>query len=206
MTLRLVTASALAAALLSGCAVTVGPPTSPAAPASANPATPATPASPATPATPASPVETAGQAPVEPPSGDRTWAYELVDSATRPAEATSARIRGTSDTYPNSTSLWVGCDGAADEVILATDGTYKRLFGHLGMRDNVPAGLVVHTLVLVDGNPVQNIQLDADDSGAVEVNVVLTGVQRVTFQSQAVKGSCGSSNESYVVLGDGYVE
>ncbi len=201
MTLRLVTASALAAVLLSGCAVTIGPSDSPAAPP---PAEPASPASPATPAQPASPVATESPSPTE--QGPRTWTHELVESATRTAEATSARIRGTSDTYPNSTSLWVGCEGVADEVTLATDGRYKRLFGHLGLREDVPAGLVVHTLVSVDGKPVQNIQLDADDSGAVEVNVVLNGVERVTFQSQAVEGECGSSDESYVVLGDGYVE
>ncbi|MGC3952843.1 MAG: hypothetical protein QM804_01065 [Propionicimonas sp.] len=203
MTLRLVTASALAAALLSGCAVTIGPSSSPATPLPASPASPATPATPAEPASPATPV---GQStPAEQPA-ERTWTYDLVVSSTRPAEATSAQLRGTSDAYPNSTSLWVGCEGVADEVVLATNGRYKRLFGHLGLRADVPAGLVVHTLVSVDGKPVQNIQLDADDANAVEVNVVLTDVQRVTFQSQAVKGQCGSSEESYVVLGDGYVE
>ena len=194
MTLRLVTASALAAALLSGCAVTVGPTTTPDAPTAES--------------TPG-PVETTTQPPTQPssePAADRTWTYDLVDSATRPAGATSAQLKGTTDSYPNSTSLWVGCEGAADEVTLATKGQYKRLFGHLGLRDSVPAGIVVHTLVLVDGQPVQNIQLDSDDPAAVEVNVVLTGVQQVTFQSEAVAGQCGESDDSYVVLGDGYVE
>ncbi len=173
MTLRLVTASAFTALLLSGCAVTIGPSTAPAS----------------------------GE-----PAAARTWTYELVDSATRPAGATSARIKGTADTYANSTSLWVGCEGVADEVVLATDGRYQRLVGHLGLRDDAPAGLVVHTLVSVDGRPVQNVQLDSDDPSAVEVNVVLTGVQQVTFQSQAVAGQCSPSDDSYAVLGDGHVE
>lgn len=181
MTLLRVTASALAAVLLSGCAVTIGPSATP---------TPV----------PGQP-ERSGQ-----PAAEHTWAYELVDSATRPADATSARLKGTSDTFAHSTSLWVGCDGAADEVVLATGGRFRQLFGHLGLRDNAPAGLVVHTLVSVDGRPVQNVQLDSDHPSAVELNVVLTGVQRVTFQSEAVEGECSTSDDSYAVLGDGFVE
>ena len=136
---------------------------------------------------------------------NRTWTHGLVAAATRPAAATSANVKG-GGSYPNSTSLWVGCEGAPDEVTLAVNGQYKRLFGHLALREGVPSGLVVHTLILVDGSPVQNVQLDSGDPHAVEVNVVLTGVKQVTFSSEAVAGQCAASDESYAVLGDGYVE
>ena len=190
MTLRLVSAGMAAVLLLTGCAVSVGAPT----PDATQPTVAPSPEPPAS-----QPTESAAPA-------TRTWTYELVDAATRPAEATSAQLKGTADTYPDSTSLWVGCEGTPDEVTLATNGQYKRLFGHLGLRADVPAGIVVHTLVLVDGDPVQNIQLDSDDPAAVEVNLVLTGAQQVVFRSEAVAGECGESAESYVVLGDGYVE
>lgn len=190
MTLRLVSAGMAAVLLLTGCAVSVGAPT----PDATQPTVAPSPEPPAS-----QPSESAAPA-------TRTWTYELVDAATRPAEATSAQLKGTTDTYPDSTSLWAGCEGVPDEVTLAVNGQYKRLFGHLGLRADVPAGIVVHTLVLVDGDPVQNIQLDSDDPAAVEVNLVLTGAQQVVFRSEAVAGECGESAESYVVLGDGYVE
>lgn len=199
-----VLASAMVAALLTGCTITVGGAPSPSA---SDPSAPVQTSDGRTPSGPASgspaPSETA---PTAASPANRIWTHTLVTSATRPAAATSTRIKGADQIYPNSTSLWVGCEGVPDEVVLAVNGRYKRLFGHLGLRDGVPAGLVVHTLVLVDGNPVQNIQLDSDDANAVEVNLVLTGAKQVTFQSQAVKGECSPSDESYVVLGDGYVE
>lgn len=139
-------------------------------------------------------------------AAERTWAYEVVSAATRPAEATSAIIRGTTHTLNNSTSLWVGCEGAADEVTLATGGQYTRLRGELGLRDSAPAGLVVHVLVLADGDPVQNVQLDSDDADAVDINMLLTDVDAVTIRSEAIAGECAASDESYAVLGNGYVE
>lgn len=200
MTLRLVTASACTALLLTGCAVTIGPSSTSAS------TEPASPEQPASPAQSVSPVSTQSPSPAQQTAQERTWAHEVVESATRPAEATVAQLKGTNDTYLNSTSLWVGCDGATNEVVLAVNGQYKRLFGHLGLRADVPAGLVVHTLVLIDGQPVQNVQLDSDDPGAVEVNVALADARQVTFQSQAVQGKCTASDESYAVLADGYVE
>jgi hypothetical protein len=186
MPLRLVTAT-LAAALLTGCSVTVAAPSDPASTPAATVASASTPAS-------------------TPAATGRTWTHQLVDTATRPAGATSAQVKGGTTTYPNSTSLWVGCDGLTDEVTLGLDGRYQRLFGHLGLRSSAPAGLVVHVLVLVDGKPVQNVQLDSDKPAPVEVNAVLTDALIVTFESKAVKGSCGEAAESYAVLGDGYVE
>ncbi|MFV0254159.1 MAG: hypothetical protein ACK5H2_12600, partial [Beutenbergiaceae bacterium] len=143
--------------------------------------------------------------PAPTPEPEQTWTYELVDSATRPASATSAVIKGSGSSYPDSTSLWVGCDGMTDEVVLKLGGRYSELHGQLGLRESVPAGLVVHVLILADGEPVQNVQLDSDDAAAVPITMVVTDVEQVTFQSQAVSGQCGSADDSYAVLGDGYV-
>ncbi|QIK71731.1 hypothetical protein G7070_04890 [Propioniciclava coleopterorum] len=204
----------LALALLTGCTVSVGGPAPTAAgpagtapaPATSAPSAPATsaPSAPATSA-PSAPATSAPSAPATAPAEARTWTHGLVDSATRRADATSTQIKGTTTTFPNSTSLWVGCDGTTDEVTLALGGKYRKLHGQLGLRADAPAGLVVHTLVLVDGKPVQNVQLDSDDPGAVAVDAVVTGARTVTFQSKAVAGECSPAEESYAVLGDGYV-
>ena len=75
----------------------------------------------------------------------------------------------------------------------------------LALREEVPAGIIIHTLILVDGQPVQNVQLDAGDTATVAVNAVVTGARTATFQSKVVSGTCGPSERSYAVLGDGYV-
>lgn len=190
--------------LLTGCTLTVEGPT-PSTPVS--PAVTSSQAAPASSPAPASPAVSSGGTPTTAgtATASRTWTHQLVSSATRRADATAATVKG-GRVFPQSTSLWAGCDGTTDEVKLALDGTARTLVGELALRDSVPAGIVVHTLVLVDGRAVQNIQLDAADTRTVPVNVVLTGARSVTFRSTVVQGTCGPSQESYAVLGDGYVE
>lgn len=185
--IRRLALSTLALTLVTGCALSVGGPASPA---------PLTPAGSA----PASPHPTTSSA-----SGTRTWTHRLVTSASRSADAGKATVKG-GRVFEQATSLWAGCDGDTDEVTLTLGGKYRKLAGELALRDDVPAGIIIHTLVLVDGQPVQNVQLDAGDTATVAVNAVVTGARTATFQSKVVSGTCGPADHSYAVLGDGYVE
>ena len=202
MFLRLVT-PVLAVVVLSGCTVSL---TGPSAPAPSG-APGGTVSSPATgPSSAASAPASTGTPPAASTAPQtRTWTHDLVSAATRRADGGTATVKG-GRIFEHATSLWAGCDGGTDEVTLTLGGKYRKLAGELALREEVPAGIIIHTLILVDGQPVQNVQLDAGDTATVAVNAVVTGARTATFQSKVVSGTCGPSERSYAVLGDGYVD
>ncbi|MFT3968993.1 MAG: hypothetical protein QM695_01620 [Micropruina sp.] len=182
--------------LSAGCsvAVTTGPSTSP--PASVEPAGP-TSAAPSNPPSTGEPVPAGGIA-----------VDTLVVRATRSADRTSATVKGdTAGTrYDNALSLWAGCDGSTDEVLFGVAG-HKIFQGELGLRSSVPDDIVVHVLILADGDPVQNIQLDGTNPtpALVPIRFLIEGKKTVTTQTKVARGNCASSDDSYAVLVDGYV-
>lgn len=131
----------------------------------------------------------------------------LVARATRDAERTTATIKGDASgtRYDSALSLWAGCDGSEDEVIFGVVG-HKVFQGKLGLRASVP-DIVVHVLILADGDPVQNVQLDGTNPtpALLPVRFLIDDKKTVTIQTKVVRGTCSSSAESYAVLVDGYV-
>lgn len=182
--------------LSAGCsvAVTTGPSASP--PASTQSADPTT-------ATPPDSPSTEESVPAGAKSVDG-----LVVRATREATRTSTTVKGDarSSRYDNALSLWAGCDGSTDEVLFGVAG-HKIFQGKLGLRSSVPDDIVVHVLILADGDPVQNIQLDGTNPtpALVPIRFLIEGKKTVTVQSKVVRGNCASSDDSYAVLVDGYV-
>ena len=182
--------------LSAGCsvAVTTGPSVSP--PATTQPADPTT-------ATPSDSPSTEESVPAGARSVDG-----LVVRATREAERTSTTVKGDAGRtrYDNALSLWAGCDGSEDEVVFGVAG--HRIFqGKLGLRASVPDDIVVHVLILADGDPVQNIQLDGTNPtpALLPIRFLIDGKKTVTLQTKVVKGICTDATESYAVLVDGYV-
>ncbi len=183
--------------LTAGCsvAVTTGAPTNP--PGSAQPADP----------TAAAP-STAAPTTEESVPSDAKPVDTLVARATRDAERTTATIKGDASgtRYDSALSLWAGCDGTEDEVLFGVAGN-KIFQGKLGLRASVPDDIVVHVLILADGDPVQNLQLDGTNPtpALLPVRFLIEGKKTVTLQTKVVRGTCSSATESYAVLVDGYV-
>lgn len=183
--------------LTAGCsvAVTTGSPTNP--PGSAQPADP----------TAAAP-STAAPTTEESVPSDAKSVDTLVTRATRDAERTTATVKGDASgtRYDSALSLWAGCDGAEDEVVFGIVGN-KIFQGKLGLRASVPDDIVVHVLILADGDPVQNLQLDGTNPtpALLPIRFLIDGKKTVTLQTKVVKGTCTDATESYAVLVDGYV-
>lgn len=140
------------------------------------------------------------------PAGARTL-DSLVTAATRPAVRTDATVLGDGGSYANALSLWAGCDGSVDEVTLAVSGA-RLLQGRLALRASAPTSIVAEVLILVDGEPVQNVRLDAGHPvpAFVPTVLVLTGKTNVTTRTKVVQGECTEADQSYVVWVDGHVE
>lgn len=196
---RLIAAGALTLTLLTtGCsvAVTTGSPSDP--PANSQPATPEPAGTPSSGTSPSEDVTPAGAVAVD----------TLVTRSTRDADRTTATVKGDAGgtRYDNALSLWAGCEGTPDEVVFGIAG--HRIFqGKLGLRTSVPDDIVVHVLILADGDPVQNIQLDGTNPtpALLPVRFLIEGKKTVTTQTKVVRGNCASSDDSYAVLVDGYV-
>ncbi len=132
----------------------------------------------------------------------------LVTRATRDADRTTATVKGDASgtRYDSALSLWAGCDGSEDEVLFGVAG--HRIFqGKLGLRASVPDDIVVHVLILADGDPVQNLQLDGTNPtpALLPIRFLIDGKKKATMRTKVVKGTCSSAEESYAVLVDGYV-
>ena len=185
--------------LTAGCSVTVTPGGGSSAPAAPN-------SVPATATTDTSTVPATSTAlPTTMPSGIPVPLDSLVASSTRPATMSTTKVLGDDDTY-DGLSLWAGCDGNIDEVVLDVRGR-ELLQGALALRASTPTDIIAEVLILVDDEPVQNIRLDGTNPvpPLVPTVLALTGKQKVTTQTKVVRGECAEAEESYVVWVNGYV-
>lgn len=192
--------------LSAGCSVTVasGGPSSqpPAGTASTGPEATNTESTNNESATPGPPATTTG--PTGIPSASRNL-ESVVATSTRPATLSTTRILGDDGSY-EGLSLWAGCDGEVDQVVLDVAG-YELLQGQLALRASAPTDIVAEVLILVDDEPVQNIRLDATNPvpALVPTILVLSGKQTVTTRTKVVSGQCAEAEDSYVVWVNGYV-
>lgn len=192
---RAVIAGAIAALTLTACSVSVtgGAPSDPPAASTATPTTATTPA--------ASESESSRPA-------DAVGVDTLVTRSSRPAERTSATIKGDAAraTHGDALSLWAGCEGTPDEVVFGVAG-HQLFEGKLGLRASVPDDIVIEVLILAGDEAVQNIQLDGTNPtpALIPVRFLLKGATTVTTRTKVVRGTCSESDDSYAVLVDGYV-
>lgn len=132
----------------------------------------------------------------------------LVAKASRPAERTSATIKGDAGgtRHDNALSLWAGCEGTPDEVVFGIAG-HQIFQGKLGLRASVPDDIVIEVLILADDEAVQNIRLDGTNPtpALLPVRFLVEGRKTVTTRTKVVRGTCSEASDSYAVLVDGYV-
>ncbi|MGL4742766.1 MAG: hypothetical protein ACRCXL_00045 [Dermatophilaceae bacterium] len=118
-------------------------------------------------------------------------------------QRTSATIDGDGSrrVYAESTALWVGCDGEPDNVNFALDGKFRTVRGLVGFRTGVGRGVVAEVVVYGDGAPITAFRVDHD--GGFPMQVVVDGVDVLSFTVTRAAGTCSPSEESYLVIADG---
>lgn len=192
--------------LTAGCSVTVTPGGGSSAPVAPNSA-PVTTATTGTSGTPhAGTVPATGTAvPTAMPTGVPVPLDSFVVSSTRPATMSTTKVLGDDGSY-DGLSLWAGCDGNVDEVVLDIRGR-ELLQAALALRASTPTDIIAEVLILVDDEPVQNIRLDGTHPvpPLVPTVLALTGKQKVTTRTKVVRGECSEAEDSYVVWVNGYV-
>jgi hypothetical protein len=106
-----------------------------------------------------------------------------------------------STTFPDSTSMFVGCSGEPATLAYRLDGTGVRLTAAVGLTgDATPGDLVTRVTVTGDGRTLAEVTVSLDRQASIAVN--LTGVRRMVISTQRVSGSCALSGQPYGVLGN----
>lgn len=119
---------------------------------------------------------------------------------------TSASLDGdpSKRVYAESAALWVGCDGAPDNVNFTLDGRYRTLRGVVGFRTGAAPGVKAKVVAYGDGQPITAFQVDHD--GGYQLQLVVTDVKVLSFAVTREAGECQPSQDSYLVVADGVLQ
>lgn len=102
--------------------------------------------------------------------------------------------------YPESTGVWVGCDGAPATVTYRLSGTYHRLIGTAGLGDFTPGDITARITLAGDGRSLATLDVSRDRTATLDLD--LTGVDTLVISAARVAGVCGASSIPYGALGD----
>lgn len=129
------------------------------------------------------------------------WLFEKVESVSAVGPSGTKRAVAISgQDYPNSTSLWVGCDGPPAVTQFTLGGRYSRLDATLTLDTGTPASLAVTFKVSADGTLLNSWTLKPGASQVVGISIA--GAQRLEISTQAVGGTCATASVGYGIAGD----
>jgi hypothetical protein len=106
-----------------------------------------------------------------------------------------------STTFPDSTSMFVGCADKPATLAYRLDGAGVRLTAAAGLTgDATPGDLVARVTVTGDGRTLAEVTVSLDRQASIAAN--LTGVRLMVISTQRISGSCTLSGQPYGVLGN----
>lgn len=124
--------------------------------------------------------------------------FEAQNSVGPNGKPVDATIAGT--TYPDSTGMWVGCDGAAATTTYRLSGEYTRLTAVAGLQSHTPDGLMVDVTISADGVELQHFSVGTTDN--MPVDVAVSGTDALVVAAIATNPSlCSISGKPYGALG-----
>jgi hypothetical protein len=106
-----------------------------------------------------------------------------------------------SATFPDSTSMFVGCSDQPATLTYRLDGAGVRLTATAGLTsDATPGNLVTRVTVRGDGRTLAQVTVSLDRQASIAAD--LTGVRSLVVSAQRVSGSCAPTGQPYGVLGN----
>jgi hypothetical protein len=103
--------------------------------------------------------------------------------------------------YPNSTGMWIGCEGQAASTTYHLDGKFTQLNAVVGLQPFTPDGLSAHVAIAADGQMLQRFEVDK--TANIPVHLTLNGMNNLTVAAIRTTGICGPSPIPYGAFGDG---
>ena len=105
-----------------------------------------------------------------------------------------------SQQFPNSTSLFVNCDGKPATLTYQLNGGFTRLTTVAGLTgDATPGDLLANVVITGDGKMLAAATVSLDR--IVPIGVNLTGVRTMVVSAVKARGSCGNANQPFGALG-----
>jgi NPCBM/NEW2 domain len=124
--------------------------------------------------------------------------FEAERSVGPNGKAINASLAGTE--YPDSTGMWVGCNGSAATTTYKLDQKFTKLHAVAGLQPHTPDPLTVNVTISGDDRTLQQFVLSKQNP--VPVDVDLSGVNSLVVAAIAVDASlCGASGTPYGALG-----
>ncbi len=102
--------------------------------------------------------------------------------------------------YPNSTGMWIGCEGVAATTTYRLDGKFTALNAVVGLQPHTPDGLAAHVTISADGQTLQ--QFTVDKSANVTIDLNLSGMNSLAIAAIRTTGVCAPASIPYGALGN----
>lgn len=124
--------------------------------------------------------------------------FEAQNSVGPNGQPVTASLAGTR--YPNSTGMWVGCDGEPATTTYRLGGRYSRLQASAGLQPHAPDALSVDVSIAADGKSLAHFIISKNATAPVDLDV--GGADALVVSAIAVDRSvCGTSDTPYGALG-----
>lgn len=131
--------------------------------------------------------------------------YKLPAVRGGPGRVSGTLTAGTLDgeSFPRSTSAWVGCAGTPSTLTYRLDEGYQALRATVGLAPHTPADVVARIAVTGDGDLLADLEVSTSTIEGLSLD--LTGVAELEISSERIRGECEDSPTPYGVLGDAYL-